>query len=235
MIMNARWSLWVVAVCALGDAAACSSNGIAQGMQGGSCSPGQTCDTGLTCMAGVCVSSQMDSGNPAADSGQSMIDGMACTIHGSNCDPSCQQSCGANPDCTNLCCHDTTTAGVYCLGQCVKQGTLNCNGKCIDPSNDNANCGRCGNTCSQCTDCGAGMCSPVAAPACLNTSCGGSGHPNVICSCPGQCGCNGTAAVCNGGTYTCWCNGPTNVTCTSQSQCCCNTTTGTASCTATGC
>jgi hypothetical protein len=46
------------------------------------------------------------------------LDGDACTVTSTNCDPACQLSCGANPRCTDLCCPETKRTGVHCGGVC---------------------------------------------------------------------------------------------------------------------
>jgi hypothetical protein len=71
-------------------------------------------------------SSDVGSGDPKRDGGSSVdpapdtpssTDGEACALSGSDCDPDCLISCGS-PECVDLCCSDSTSAGVICDGQC---------------------------------------------------------------------------------------------------------------------
>jgi len=39
-------------------------------------------------------------------------------LSGSSCDPNCGASCGSDPGCLDVCCHDSTTTGFYCNGSC---------------------------------------------------------------------------------------------------------------------
>lgn len=175
-------------------------------------------------------------GGVARDSGQPPPDGTACLYDDRVCQTDCPADCIANPACS--CCTTQKDPGVYCNGQCMKQGTVKCGSVCTDLSAD-GNCGACGVTCTSCTACGPSggsyACLPVAGVSCGGTisNCG-SGPPTLICHCPSTCECSGgTTPSCQGGSYECWCNGPTGMTCASQGDCCCSG--GAATCKPGGC
>lgn len=75
------------------------------------------CDDDEVCSAGrTCVPNNPDGGAPAPPK---KSDGESCVISGSDCNPSCLESCGASSRCVDLCCPDTKSMGIYCSGQCV--------------------------------------------------------------------------------------------------------------------
>lgn len=75
---------------------------------------------------------------------------------------------------------------------------ISCNGACVDPTSDNANCGACGTACAAGLACNAGACGKCVAP---QTDCSGAcvvlGTDNKNC---GKCGAScGTNQVCSAG------------------------------------
>jgi hypothetical protein len=75
------------------------------------------CDGDQECSpAGKCVSRQPDGAAPEVRTNNN---GDPCVISGSDCNPSCLESCGVSSTCVDLCCPDTKSTGVYCGGQCV--------------------------------------------------------------------------------------------------------------------
>jgi hypothetical protein len=89
-------------------------------------------------------------------------DGDPCTITGWNCNPDCQASCGISASCTDLCCPETTSPGVYSGGRCVTPPTpQQCgNGSCQSAIGESFA------TCPADCHCGDGICQVGETSAC---------------------------------------------------------------------
>ena len=57
-------------------------------------------------------------GGPPEQPGMKPVDGTPCSYTTWDCNPSCQESCGASASCTDLCCPETTRTGVFQNGTC---------------------------------------------------------------------------------------------------------------------
>ena len=93
---------------------------------------------------------------------------------------------------------------------------INCSGQCVDISSDEANCGACGNSCSQFEECVSGTCTTITCPTgtvfcgpdagCVDLSvdtsnCGGCG---IQCNTPSEeCVSGGCVPTCNPGLDYC--------------------------------
>ena len=131
----------------------CYDNGV-------DCGPNTCCPTGSVCdnQGGCsCPAGTVLCGNacvPVCGSGQS-LNYNTCT-----CDQGCQSGevlCGGN--CVPACDQDHTmnTSTCQCVSICGSNGRV-CNGVCKDVTNDNLNCGSCGNSCALGIPCIAGTC-----------------------------------------------------------------------------
>lgn len=161
------WARSLALVAAASAVVACSDDpkpSTGTGAEGQACYANNTCNAGLSCSASVCVKGNPADGDAGRADGSSAntSDGTKCAIQDKGCDSACLDNCRANPTCGDpdrVCCQGYTTPGVYCLGKCMTEGTLNCSGQCIDTQMDSKNCGSCGNACSAGYGCAAGKCS----------------------------------------------------------------------------
>jgi hypothetical protein len=143
------------------------------------------CDPGLVCAEGSCTCAE-----GAANCDGSCVD---LSSDANNCGE-CGYTCPSGQDCVDAKCNcpeDNIPCGDSCCGsglECTEEGCmepcdpgyLRCNGACIDPSSDPANCGGCDFPCSL-PDCCGGQCTDVASDP---NNCGYCG---TVCSSGYEC------------------------------------------------
>jgi hypothetical protein len=153
---------------------------------GDECVAGQCvldCPIGQELCNGVCKDTKSDVANCGGCAGSG---GVVCAM-GQSCDE-------------GICC----AAGfenVDNLGKCCPIGWKNCGGTCVDPNNDNANCGGCANmggvVCGSGTTCEGGECCGANEDNCSGTSCTNTQTDNANCgACNNACG---ATEACKGG------------------------------------
>lgn len=139
---------------------------------------GAACKAGAICDAGSCIcapSTPNDCGSSCeqcCDDSQ-CSDGDSCTVDSCDdgvCAPAGQEcasggNCCAGTGCFECCGNDDCPQGRMCSNnQCVTltctQPQILCNLKCVNTSNDAANCGGCGNSCGPGRSCSNASCTP---------------------------------------------------------------------------
>lgn len=178
-----------------------------------SCSEGQTA-CGEICSALAVDDKNCGSCGTACDENSACANG-AC--HPRDCP---QTDCDPSSVCFDSACVDKTCVGVICptgtscsQGLCVcAGGRMTCNGACVDPKLDDANCGACGNACGANESCANGACLPDDCvggascdplSVCYQGDCTERACVGVVCSSgqqcrAGLCACGEGERICNG-------------------------------------
>jgi hypothetical protein len=82
------------------------------GLSAAACDGGEVAGAGSAGAAGA-------AGAGGAGGSTALVEGARCELGTvSNCDPSCEVSCGGGAGCIDLCCTDSATYGVVCNGTC---------------------------------------------------------------------------------------------------------------------
>ena len=110
-----------------------------------------TVDTGVTPGADSPVGADSDAGpGDDGESGSGCAGGLL-TCEGGCADPSSASTCGS---CDNACggdaalCASAEAGSFACASSCPSNSPTDCGGRCVDTSNDPANCTMCGNACT---------------------------------------------------------------------------------------
>jgi hypothetical protein len=169
--------------------------------QEGSLEPPVNCTTLPGCNAGACSCREDEC---------SRVPPNGCTPDARQCFSSLVWTCDAEGRRFTL--TEACPTGAQCRdGQCLcPEGTLLCNGRCIDASADDLNCGACGNACPSGFGCEAGVCGCAGGGSlcdgvCIDTrsdllhcgACGNRCPTGQVCN-DGSCGCDGGLGLCNG-------------------------------------
>jgi hypothetical protein len=186
-----------------------------------------SCSTEPPAVVGPCGADETPCGSTCA---RLKVDDLNCG--------SCGRACEAGKACANAACHPTSCNGMSCdpssvcfenectdkscvgvvcpsgttcsQGACVcGGGRLDCAGRCVEVSSDDANCGACGASCGAAESCARGACLPDDCPgtacdalsvcyqgACTERSC-------VGVTCEGGKQCSQGTCVCPTGRLTC--------------------------------
>jgi hypothetical protein len=185
---------------------------------GGACAAcargGQTCATTAECCSGTCTNGACVDGiggtcvSQAGCSKGECRDGRCqCTVDQILCNSGCVSYLDPNNcrGCGNVC---ATGTGRVCTANgcvCDPQSALpdECNGTCVNKSNDRTNCGLCFNTCPKLEQvCNNGVCGCPGGQTDCNGGCVDTRTSQVHC---GMCNrsCPPSTEVCNAGTCAC--------------------------------